>query len=800
MLTTLMAFGHARGAGEPSALPAELDLFGGSMASSLIEIGQRYGVIVSFKPSLVERLVTPAVRGRYTLAQALNQVLRDSDLTADIAPEGVVTLRRAATAPTAAARQPGPEAADDDESPIPDAAAAPQGNVYVMETVVVNGRSMRSNAKQDAGLRASSSESAALTDTPLMRLPQAVSVMTRDMLELTQAHTQIDAMGYVTGVSLQAGPTPLTGVPGKVRAFPAEYSISGIPSLRSAFAVDAALIERIEVLKGPSGVVGGIADYGGRGGLVNVIRKRPRPVRQSEGTLSAGSQDGGTLRATFDIGAGGDDTPWRLVGYGTRSGRTDGGYAARYSNGLLGAISQHGESFSATLTFERDRRRETPPPMARAAWVRDTDFGIANGQESPASKEDGTHLVFGDTELDVEWQLSRNWRLRGTGRWEDGSIEVLRRSTHRTKSFSRFRERSGRWRLVGDIETGPVGHRIVFGGDVQRRRLTGGMSYVLSDLIAPGDGALPETAPDGDAFIPVAEWRDRYTERGVFWQDQLSIGALRMRFAMRRSVSAEVLFGEVREGELRGTNWDVGAAYQVMPALIAYAGAQAALEANPIARTPMFNEAIAPAAQSRQVQAGMKLDLPDDRLAITLEAYRMRQRYAVNFDSSLGGSQGYLLPGISSRGLELEALGRIGPALELCFGLNVMHALEPQSVTFDANTYNAPASAVPARSMHLLGRYRLPPELARDTTIAMALRARSSSWAVPPYADRIQPSLRIPGGAGLDVSWTRQFGNGSFGVSVLNVFDRRLYGHTAGIDFVPLQPGRSLNVMLAFKG
>lgn len=47
---------------------------------------------------------------------------------------------------------------------------------------------------------------------------------------------------------------------------------------------------------------------------------------------------------------------------------------------------------------------------------------------------------------------------------------------------------------------------------------------------------------------------------------------------------------------------------------------------------------------------------------------------------------------------------------------------------------------------------------------------------------------------------TRQFGNGSFGVSIVNLFNRRLYGHSTGDRFVPLQPRRSLSVMLAFKG
>jgi iron complex outermembrane receptor protein len=592
---------------------------------------------------------------------------------------------------------------------------------------------------------------------------------------------------------------------GKVRGFPAQYSVSGISSLRCAFGVDSAFIERIEVFKGPGGMVGGVADNGGRGGVINVVRKRPRPGWQYEVTGSASSQDDGTLRSTFDVGAGDDGTHWRLVGYGTRSGRTDGGYSARHGGGLLGAISQHGDDFSATLTWQHDHRRETPPAMSRWAWTFGVPPVIEEGRQTPVSKDDGTSLRFSDAELDAEWRLSSAWRLRGKARWGRGNMDARRHQYSPDQMGAwfdrydtRFSDNARQWTLVGDVLTGPLKHKLLLGADAQVQRVVSGWQnagwFVDPEVFVPGRSELPPT----DAGEPLVE-RTRYTQKGVLLQDQVSIGPVQLRLAMRRTAFSDVydVLGAEELRNVTGKSWEAGAAYQLTPSTVVYAGVQSALEAAYDHGITLFDGSIAPPHRSRQSQAGMKFGPLDGRLSVTLEAYRIKRLGAIGYGMD---NEAWVVPSEYSRGIELEATGRPSAALDLAFGVNLISAREHLPANQQVEPYRVPTAATPPRSMHLLGRYRLPEGLVRDTSIGMALRAYSDTWVQAPDPEGMVWSQRIPGGARLDLSWTRRFGNGSFAVSVFNVFDRRLYGASTNTEFVPVLPGRSLSVMLAFKG
>jgi hypothetical protein len=88
---------------------------------------------------------------------------------------------------------------------------------------------------------------------------------------------QAGPLGHtLLAIARQAG-TVISFKPALVRGLPATFALSGMRSVRGVFPAEAALIERVEVPKGPSSVIGGIADFGGRGGVVNLVRKQAGP-------------------------------------------------------------------------------------------------------------------------------------------------------------------------------------------------------------------------------------------------------------------------------------------------------------------------------------------------------------------------------------------------------------------------------------------------------------------------------------------------------------------------------------------
>ncbi|HET7866983.1 MAG TPA: STN domain-containing protein [Burkholderiaceae bacterium] len=90
----ILGLAALRGAGaeEPPADLHDFDIPAGPLGSTLLAIGRNAGALVSFRPRIVDTHKAPAVRGRYTLKQALQMALEPSGLTFQITPSGVVTI------------------------------------------------------------------------------------------------------------------------------------------------------------------------------------------------------------------------------------------------------------------------------------------------------------------------------------------------------------------------------------------------------------------------------------------------------------------------------------------------------------------------------------------------------------------------------------------------------------------------------------------------------------------------------------------------------------------------------------
>lgn len=138
-----------------------------------------------------------------------------------------------------------------------------------------------------SGYRALTSVSATKTDTPIERIPQAVVVVPRAVLDDQQPLTQSDALRNISAVS----PMPANAYMGfayKVRGFPADRYVDGLPNYNDGGDFTSLVsTERIEVLKGPAGILyqGG---QGPVGGIINTVSKLPTENRFAEVGLTAG--------------------------------------------------------------------------------------------------------------------------------------------------------------------------------------------------------------------------------------------------------------------------------------------------------------------------------------------------------------------------------------------------------------------------------------------------------------------------------------------------------------------------------
>ena len=154
------------------------------------------------------------------------------------------------------------------------------------------------------GFVATRSATGIKTDTPIVEIPQSISVITADRMEQLGANTLSEALNYTAGVRSDIYGSDSRYDWLSIRGFDAYFPgfyFDGLFARNNntwaAWKVEPYGAERIEVLKGPSSVLYGQMNPGG---LVNVVTKRPKPEPFGEVGIQIGNFD--RVQPYFDIG------------------------------------------------------------------------------------------------------------------------------------------------------------------------------------------------------------------------------------------------------------------------------------------------------------------------------------------------------------------------------------------------------------------------------------------------------------------------------------------------------------------
>jgi iron complex outermembrane receptor protein len=165
------------------------------------------------------------------------------------------------------------------------------------QSVRIEETQVTAEREHEHGYAVEDAVSATKTDTPLLEIPQAISVVPRALLDDQNARKLDDALKNVAGVT-----------PGgyyadwdyyRLRGFDASFTTYW-DGLRGDYGKNAELfgLERIEVVKGPASALYG---QGPLGGLVNLVSKRPRPETFADTYFTIGSYS--FYEPAVDIGA-----------------------------------------------------------------------------------------------------------------------------------------------------------------------------------------------------------------------------------------------------------------------------------------------------------------------------------------------------------------------------------------------------------------------------------------------------------------------------------------------------------------
>lgn len=153
--------------------------------------------------------------------------------------------------------------------------------------VVSEGDTVNRGTSGIDGYIAEGTSTATKTNTPLLDIPQTITVITEDFAEDTGSLTLGQALLYVPGVTVQQGEGHRDQVTIRGQETNADFFTNGVRDDIQYFR-DLYNVEAVEVLKGSSAIVFG---RGGAGGVINRVTKEANFERTFEGTATLGSYD-----------------------------------------------------------------------------------------------------------------------------------------------------------------------------------------------------------------------------------------------------------------------------------------------------------------------------------------------------------------------------------------------------------------------------------------------------------------------------------------------------------------------------
>lgn len=262
----VMPLGFVAGAQAQSATQAataRFDIPAQSLTGSLTAFARQTGIKIAYPAALTAGKSTPALRGSFTSADALGQLLAGSGLTYRFTGPNAVTIVD-------------PRAAD--------AGGVAGEGALVLDTIDVEGNAETAWGPV-GGLVAERSATGTKTDTPLLDVPAAVSVVGEAEVERRGVKNLDQALNYTSGVN-----TNLYGADKRydflaIRGFDA----TGIGVYRDGLQnrtynftgsrIEPYGMQRVEVMKGSTSTLYGM---NAPGGLVNMVTKRPQAQKHGE--------------------------------------------------------------------------------------------------------------------------------------------------------------------------------------------------------------------------------------------------------------------------------------------------------------------------------------------------------------------------------------------------------------------------------------------------------------------------------------------------------------------------------------
>jgi catecholate siderophore receptor len=607
--------------------------------------------------------------------------------------------------------------------------------------------------------------SAMRTPTALRDVPQAVSIVGKELMDDVRMSSMADVVRFMPGVGIAQGEGNRDTPVFRGNSSTADFFVDGVRDDVQYFR-DVYNLDRVEALKGPNAMIFG---RGGAGGVINRVTRQANWRDTRELSLQLGSWD--NRRLTGDFGTELTDT-----------------IAARVTG-----VYENSDSYRANVGVERYGVQPSvafrlgSSTLLRASYEhfhdeRTADRGVPSFNGRPVATDPRT--FFGDpansrvnatvnllaSTLEHEFN-DRLWLKNRVsyGIYDKFYQNVFPSSVNGTGALvnlSAYNNATDRHNLFNQTDlvwrarSGVLAHTILAGAELGRQvtdnfRNTG---YFGADGSTITTLAVPLSSPTVSAAVSFRQSATDADNHGiatvgaVYAQDQLEVTSWLHAVAGLRFDAFDLDFTNHRTGQPltsrdRLVSPRLGLIYKpLLPLSIygSYSLTYVPRSGEQLSSLSLTNQSLEP-EQFRNYEVGAKWDLTR-ALAASAAVYRL-DRGNVAVPDPFDATRSLLVDAQRTKGIELELKGSLGSALSLIAGYAYQDGRITRSISANAEA-GAVLAQLPKHSLSLWSKYAFAPRWAA----AVGVIHRESLFASTDNAVMLPAFTRVDAGLFFDVN------------------------------------------------
>ncbi|MDM3023394.1 ferrichrome porin FhuA [Citrobacter sp. CK194] len=625
------------------------------------------------------------------------------------------------------------------------------------------------------------------TDTPIEKTPQSVSVVTREEMDIHQPGSVKEALAYTPGAAASTRGASTTYDFVIIRGFytpgptPNNY-LDGIKlqgDYYSSAVVDPYMLERVELMRGPTSVLYGKSNPGG---LISMVSKSPTSEPLKEIQFKMGTDN--LFQTGFDFSDSLDDDgvySYRLTGL-ARSNDEQQDFAKQKRYAIAPVFSWKPDE-KTNLTLRANIQNE--PSTGFYGWLpkEGTVEPLPDGSRIPVSFTDAApnntysryQRMVGysfEHSFDDTFTVRQNLRYSQIKTSQQtvygfGAVgnQLTRQSIVANENYNDFGVDT---QLESKFATGDVAHTLLTGVDYSRLRNDIDNAYGTAPPLDMNNPVYEDVVfPDAKPFQ-----LNTQHQTGLYVQDQLEwdkwVATLGGRYDWSEQATTIRSSNQKVERNDEQFTWRAGINYLFDNGITPYFSYSESFEPNPSkawAATPADNVAYAP-SKGKQYEAGVKYVPKDLPVVVTAAVYELTKTNNLTSDPSNPFAQ---VPAgeVRSRGVELEAKAAVNANINMTASYTYTDAEYTEDTTLKGKT----PVQVPKHMASLWGDYTFYEGYLSGLTLGTGGRLVGSSYGDPENSFKAGSSTVMDAVVKYDLARLGMAGS-SVAVNVTNLLDR----------------------------